>query len=212
MPNFFAQFTDAHAHLPDVPALDAEIHVPASAKILLNSARPTDFPRVAKLAGTFPENIIPAFGVHPWFAEEWTLEAKNALRRNLAETPDATLGEIGLDKCRGNAQAQEKAFWEQLEIAAEFGVPATVHCVHAFGKTEEILRKFSGKIPAFLLHAYSGSAEQAKAFARLGCAFSAPRKPLSPECAVVPESDAPLPVGAGTRAEKFLLSPTKDAP
>lgn len=199
MPNFFAQFTDAHAHLPRDAARDADVRVPAGARILLNAARPADFPRVAAFAKKFQREIVPAFGVHPWFADEWNAASKDALCRFLAETENATVGEIGLDKCRGNADAQERAFREQLALAVEFRVPASIHCVRAFGKTERVLRGVlasAGTLPPLLFHAYSGSAEQAKIFARLGAVFSAPRKPLPPECAVVPETDAPLRVPA----------------
>lgn len=193
--NFFAAFTDAHAHLPASAADDAAVRLPAGARVLLNATRPGDFPRVAALAEKFPAAVVPAFGVHPWFADEWNAEAEKLLRRRLSDAPDAAaVGEIGLDRCRGNAPAQEKAFREQLEIAAEFRAPVSIHCVLAFGRTEETLRAFAeaGTLPPFLLHAYGGSPEQAKVFARLGGAFSAPRKPLPPECLVVPESDAPL--------------------
>lgn len=194
---FFPSFTDAHAHLPGAPARDAEIRVPAGARILLNSVKPADFARVAALAKKFPGRVVPAFGVHPWFAEEWNSAAEKLLRERLAEAPagEVAVGEIGLDRCRGNADAQEAAFRAQLALAAELRVPATVHCVRAFGKTESVLREFSaaGTLPPILLHAYGGSPEQARAFARLGeVFFSAPRKPLPPECALVPESDAPL--------------------
>ena len=193
--NFFAAFTDAHAHLPASAADDAAVRLPAGTRVLLNATRPGDFPRVAALAEKFPAAVVPAFGVHPWFADEWNAEAAKLLRRRLSDAPDAAaVGEIGLDRCRGNAPAQEKAFREQLEIAAEFRAPVSIHCVRAFGRTEETLRAFAeaGTLPPFLLHAYGGSPEQAKVFARLGGAFSAPRKPLPPECLVVPESDAPL--------------------
>ena len=194
---FFPSFTDAHAHLPAEPERDANLRVPAGARILLNAAKLEDFPRVAALAKKFPGRIVPAFGVHPWFAEEWNSDAKRILRERLAEAApgEVAVGEIGLDRCRGNASDQETAFREQLALAAELHVPATVHCVRAFGKTEAVLREFSaaGTLPPILLHAYCGSPEQARAFARLGeICFSAPKKPLPPECVVVPESDAPL--------------------
>lgn len=199
MSEFFAQFTDAHAHLPERAEDDATFRPPAHARILLNAARPQDFPRVAALAKKFPNEIVPAFGVHPWFAEEWNAEAKRALCNYFLDTNRATVGEIGLDRARsrGNTDAfaaQERAFREQLEIAAEFRAPLTVHCVRAFGATEKILREFfdAGKLPPFLLHAYAGSTEQAKIFAALGGVFSAPRKTLPPSCVVVPETDAPL--------------------
>lgn len=191
---FFHGFTDAHAHLPENPADDAAISVPANAKILLNAARAEDFPRVAALAEKFPESIVPAFGIHPWFAEEWSGNVKILLRKYISDTLNATIGEIGLDRCRGNAERQESVFREQLEIAAELGVPVSLHCVRAFGKLEEILRGFfvAKKLPPFLLHAYGGSAEQAKIFARLGGVFSNPRRQLPSECKIVSESDAPL--------------------
>jgi len=194
MPNFFAQFSDAHAHLPLREEDDATIRFATGTRILLSSTQVADFSRVAKFAEKFPDAIVPAFGVHPWFAEEWNAEAAQILRKYFLNTKCAAVGEIGLDRCRGNAFAQERAFREQMEIAAEFHAPVVVHCVRAFGKTEEILREFShaGTHPQFLLHAYAGSVEQAKIFAKLGGVFSAPRRELSAECLVVPETDAPL--------------------
>lgn len=209
---FFAQFSDAHCHLPAVPAhvsADDEVRVPDAACVLLNCSRAADFDRVAALAARFPGRIVPAFGIHPWFADEWTLSVAAKLRRLLAGTPRACVGEIGLDRARvaPAVAVQEIAFREQLALAAEFGVPVTIHCVRAFGKTEAILREFFLKnaLPPFLLHAYAGSAEQAKNFARLGGVFSAPRRALPPECIVVPETDAPLGENffpAGTRAPR----------
>lgn len=194
MPGYFEQFTDAHAHLPTLPEADAAIRIPENAKILLNAVRRSDFERVSALSVKHPEHIVPAFGIHPWYAEEWTDEAEKALRDSLVCFPQASIGEIGLDRCRGNAEAQETAFRAQLEIAAEFSRPASIHCVRAFGKTEAILREFfkTGKLPPFLLHAYSGSPEQAKIFTQLGGVFSAPRYALPKNCRTVPESDQTL--------------------
>jgi len=194
MPNFFAQFSDAHAHLPLREEDDSAIHFATETRILLSSTRVADFSRVAKFAEKFPEEVVPAFGVHPWFADEWNAETARILRKYFLNTKCVVVGEIGLDRCRGNADAQERAFREQMEIAAEFHAPVVVHCVRAFGKTEEILREFSraGTLPPFLLHAYAGSAEQSKIFAKLGGVFSAPRRKLSADCLVVPETDAPI--------------------
>ena len=199
MNSFFLQFTDAHAHLPKSPAEDEHITVPAGKRILLNAVSEDDFPRVAALAKKFPGLIIPAFGIHPWGSDSWTSETSAVLRHYLSSIPFATVGEIGLDRCRGDRRVQEIAFREQLELAVEFRLPVSLHVVRAFGKTEEILRPFffAGTLPPFLLHAYGGSPEQAKVFARFGGVFSASRKTLPSECRLVPESDKPLGDGYG---------------
>jgi TatD DNase family protein len=71
-------------------------------------------------------------------------------------------------------EAQEEAFVWQLELAAERNVAASIHCLDAFGRLEELLRRHPRPARGFLLHSYGGSAEMAGKFAALGAYFSFP--------------------------------------
>src|SRR5690606_11232155 len=68
--------------------------------------------------------------------------------------------------------AQEEVFVRQLELAAERNVPATIHCLKAWGRLNEILRAEKRPACGFLLHSYGGPAEMVRGFAGLGAFFS----------------------------------------
>lgn len=98
------------------------------------------------------------------------------------------IGEIGLDRWildrakpddprlaglrRAPLDEQLAAFTWQLELAAERNLPATIHCLDAWGALHDVLRRTRLPTRGVLLHAYGGSAELAREFAALGAYFS----------------------------------------
>lgn len=58
-----------------------------------------------------------------------------------------------------------EVFEQQLEIAAEFQRPVTIHCVKAYGKVLDALKKY--KPPKVMLHSFAGGMEMIQAFERL---------------------------------------------
>jgi len=68
----------------------------------------------------------------------------DSLRRFFSETPEAAVGEIGLDKGSHGKTIdfgdQVEVFQRQLELAKELEKPVSVHCVRAFGDLLEILK------------------------------------------------------------------------
>lgn len=97
------------------------------------------------------------------------------------------IGEIGLDKLfripsngfYGNQLIKEdvkltnskvtmkhqlEVFKQQLELALELQVSVSMHCVKAHGPFFDTVKKYS--IPNIVLHSYSGSVDQAKAWVR----------------------------------------------
>ena len=170
---------DAHNHLHDarlVPhraAILAEIARLGITRAIVNGTREDDWPAVAALAGRHAF-VLPSFGLHPWHVAARSPDWLARLRGNLDANPGAVIGEIGLDRWIAgyDPNAQGEVFTAQIALAAERNLPATVHCLRAWGPLWDLIR--TGPVPArgFLLHAYGGPAEMVRAFAARGAYFS----------------------------------------
>jgi TatD DNase family protein len=175
-------FYDAHNHLQDErfagrqPAILRTCREVGVAGMVVNGSTATDWDAVAKLARQHPDLVRPAFGVHPWYVAEQPPDWEDALKRHLDAHPGASLGEIGLDRWKEGLdfELQQEVFRRQLQLAAERDLPASIHCLKAWGALHDILRE--GPLPAhgFLLHSYGGPVEMVKPLARLGARFSLP--------------------------------------
>ena len=119
---------DAHCHPTDHPNTLAEIDPTASGSLCAMSTRPTDQSLVDTFAKDNPDNVVPFFGYHPWFAYLFSIDGEanhyqtilkptasedfishlplplswedtlSELRNRLQGNPKAQVGEIGLDK------------------------------------------------------------------------------------------------------------------
>ncbi|HAA46808.1 MAG: TatD DNase family protein [Halomonas sp. 54_146] len=108
-------------------------------------------------------------GLHPYFVDEHQASDIDALDQLLAEHPDVVaVGECGIDgRFTDTLEAQWRYFDAQLQLAKQHSLPVVVHCVKANDKVVKRLRQLA--LPkAGLIHAFSGSIEQAVAFLGLG--------------------------------------------
>ena len=144
--------------------------------MVVNGSCEEDWPQVAALARAHPDLIIPSFGYHPWYVHERTPCWLEHLKRCLDESPGSVIGEIGLDRWKPgiNYDGQEEVFTAQLQVAAARNLPASIHCLHAWGRMHDLLRTQPLPARGFLLHSYGGSQELVLPFARLGAYFSLP--------------------------------------
>jgi TatD DNase family protein len=117
-----------------------------------------------------------------------TPDWERLLALKLETHPQAGIGEIGLDGWmldrarsddprllglrRAPLAEQIDVFRRQLILAAEQNRAASIHCLDAFGPLYDVLRTTPRPKRGFLLHAYSGSAELARSFEKLGAYFS----------------------------------------
>ena len=171
-------FFDAHNHLQSLRfgGRQAELlaECPDVARMVINGCCEEDWPAVAALAETHRQ-VLPSFGCHPWFIHERSDDWEGELNRMLDAHP-AAVGEIGLDRWKEalDYEGQEEVFITQLRISAERNLPASIHCLKAWGRMLELLQE--GPVPerGFLLHSYGGSAEMIPAFVALGAYFSFP--------------------------------------
>lgn len=119
-------------------------------------------------------------GLHPFFVNTLTpTEAKikvESLKEYLFSYHNNTvvLGECGLDFVRAASPAakalQVEVFRAQVELARELDLPMSIHCVKAHGPLLELLRE--RETPPSIMHAYSGSAEVARALVDMGHCIS----------------------------------------
>ncbi len=123
--------------------------------------------------------VYSSIGIHPWF-----LKGRNGapsrpndagfqrLEKLLRDNPMLSVGETGLDFSDpfGSRTEQEVCFAAHLDLARELNRPVTVHCVQAWGRMVEMVKKHPA--PKILLHAYSGSVELIPELMKLNCWFS----------------------------------------
>lgn len=170
---------DAHHHLQD-HRLDAEraailqqLPQTGLAEAIVNGSAEDDWEDVALLARAHSW-LRPSFGLHPWYVKERSPQWQERLRHWLTLFPEASVGEIGLDRWIENPDitAQIECFSWQLQLATELQRPATIHCLRAWGLLEEQLRQQTLPERGFLLHSYGGPAEMIPGFTKLGAYFS----------------------------------------
>jgi TatD DNase family protein len=143
-------------------------------RTVVNGACEEDWLQVAELARQHPQ-VLPSFGYHPWYLRERTPQWKENLLRFLDKVPSA-VGEIGLDRWKPALpyEGQEEVFTTQFAIAAERNLPASIHCLQAWGRMLELLKAGPRPTRGFLLHSYGGPREMIESFAALGAFFSVP--------------------------------------
>ncbi|MCC5833344.1 MAG: TatD family hydrolase [Opitutales bacterium] len=126
---------------------------------VVNGTHPGDWDQVTELCQRFPA-LLPAYGLHPWKVADASPDWRELLTEKL-DSGACCVGEFGLDRWIENPdlEAQVDAFrwhWEQARARA---LPATVHCLRAWGLLLEQLKRLPPLPQGFLLHSYSGSPE-----------------------------------------------------
>lgn len=160
---------DAHCHL-DFDVFDSDratlISQCTSADIgllIVPGVARDNWDAVLKLSNDFA-TVYPCVGLHPYFLEKH----KNS---DLAELEDmlcknkqiVAVGEIGLDATIDDLDRQVYFLERQIDLANQFHLPVVLHSRN----THNLLLKILKRKPVLnggLLHGFSGSFEQAKAF------------------------------------------------
>lgn len=127
--------------------------------------------------------LFPALGLHPCFTDEHIDKDLDRLEQLCASEKLTAIGEIGLDffenkKFRTkkfenkvsikniDRDSQCHYFSEQLKIAEQYQLPVLIHA----RKSHDEVIKYLKQSPSLrgIIHAYSGSYEQAKEYLKLG--------------------------------------------
>ena len=120
--------------------------------------------------------LVASIGAHPHNACRWDDGAEATIREYLRHPKCPMLGEIGLDFHYDFSprEDQKRVFDHQLELAYELGMPVQLHIREAHGETTDMLRGrlAAGRMPAGIMHCYTGSWESAKFYLDAGLYIS----------------------------------------
>ena len=111
---------------------------------------------------------VEAYGIHPLYVDQSSLEDLPRLRGWLQQAHPVALGEIGLDFYVAglDTERQTHFFVEQLKLAREFDLPVLLHVRRAVDPVLKQLRRIG--VRGGIAHAFNGSRQQADEFIKLG--------------------------------------------
>ncbi|MBL1377418.1 TatD family hydrolase [Zobellella iuensis] len=114
---------------------------------------------VADHAASAPGFCYATAGVHPHEARHFDEHSLDELRRLAALPQVVAIGECGLDYNRDFSPRpqQDAAFEAQLALSAELQLPVFMHCRDAHQRFMEILAPWRDRLPAAVLHCFTGS-------------------------------------------------------
>jgi tRNA A37 threonylcarbamoyladenosine dehydratase/Tat protein secretion system quality control protein TatD with DNase activity len=177
---------DAHCHLNLSPlyegaesAVDHAIENGVQFATTCATCPGEDWERVHRLYESYPEFILPQYGLHPWWlkryaetqiaafkAGETCIECNNMdefdpysllkaeLTSILSSNDKAGVGESGLDKNISKdvpMETQKKVANVHVEAAAEMRRPITFHCVGAWGALLDVLNTHRDNLPPSII-------------------------------------------------------------
>ncbi len=129
------KFADTHIHLQsftnETPqdvikkAIDFGVN-----KFICAGLEVSDWQKIADLYEIYPQHIVPAFGVHPWYVKQASSLWAEKLEEMLIKYPNALVGETGLDRYRDEDEEPQNSFFaEHIRIAKKYNRPMLIHAV-----------------------------------------------------------------------------------
>lgn len=165
-------WVDSHCHL-QLADQDATVLLERAAEvdwIVVPGIDATSSHAAVELADRYPGQCVAAVGLHPHEADRWAFEQSSLVEQARRA---AAIGEIGLDFYRDLSprDLQLEAFTDQLELAADLGKPAVVHCRDAFREIHDVIES-TGAGERVVMHCWTGGPRWTRRFLDLGVMVS----------------------------------------
>ncbi|KZZ62577.1 MAG: TatD family hydrolase [Oleiphilaceae bacterium] len=164
---------DTHCHLnfpplrQNIATLIEQAHSNGVVGFVVPATNSSDWKELLGLSEKYPEIMHVALGVHPCFISQESLsndllsDQLQALSKHFI-----AIGECGLDARFDNLEQQLNIFEMQLELAGKLDKPVIMHSVRRHQEVLDLVKKCG--LHWGVVHAFSGSYEQAKQFVDQG--------------------------------------------
>ena len=131
-------------------------------KMLVLGSNVAESQEALALVQRYPQQLLSTAGIHPHDAKTFDTSSLGQLRQLLAQPGVVAVGECGLDFNRDFSPRpqQELAFEAQLQLAVELQLPVVMHQRDAHERFVAILRPYRDKLPAAVLHCFTGTREE----------------------------------------------------
>ncbi|PNV98652.1 TatD family hydrolase [Pseudomonas protegens] len=172
------ELIDSHTHLDfpdfddDREALLADSRARGVSRMVVLGVYQANWQRVWDLVQN-DARLYAAFGLHPVYLDDHRPEHLQQLGdwlTRLAGHPQVcAVGEIGLDYFLAHLdrERQQALFEAQLQLAADFQLPALLHVRRSHAAVIASLKRFKLKRGG-IIHAFAGSREEAREYLKLG--------------------------------------------
>lgn len=170
---------DAHAHLT-FDELSSQIGYVINRSIAAGvtgwvtiGTNPDENAKAVALASRY-DNMYATLGIHPHYAKDVTADGIRQWRELAGSPKVVAIGETGLDFHYNISKpnVQKDVFKKELEIASLLKLPVVIHSRNAFNETIEILDEFLPRLKRVVIHCFTYSPAEAKAFLDRGCWIS----------------------------------------
>jgi len=177
--------TDSHCHLDfdefsgDLTALLLNCRKSGIHRIIVPSTEPDNWLKVINLCTqhqadeNLAPQLYPCLGIHPWFLSAYGLEQLEQLAALTRQYRDilVAVGETGIDAViaekEDNLNRQISFFEYQLQLARDCQLPVIVHHRRSHHHIIPLLKRTPSPYGG-IIHAFSGSYQEAKTYIDLG--------------------------------------------
>jgi len=199
-------FIDSHCHLADERMNNNREEVIRSSiqknigTFVQAGVGPEDWQKQLKMAEEFPQNIVPCFGLHPYFVSDHTEEeCDKALQQlELQLNQSLGIGECGLDFreaiVKGGNAKQIQFFKKQLELADKTKKIPVLHVVRAHDEAFKVLKNYKLE-RGFMVHAFSSKKSNATKYLEKGAYLSIGTSALIENNYALHEAIVEIPMG-----------------
>jgi TatD DNase family protein len=164
---------DTHCHLdvsqfdPDRDQVLAQAREAGVNRILVPAILATGWQKLLAICYR-EEGLIPALGLHPVFLAHHQIQDLIELERLISIVQPVAIGEIGLDFFLPDLDhsQQQRLFEDQLGLALRTNLPVVLHARKSHDQVISCLRRY--QIKGGIVHAFSGSIQQAHQYLDLG--------------------------------------------